>query len=62
MDIELPKDDFNGLTVDSVIQINEIKEIKKSELSNWIPRGIINQLQFAIVKDKLRQFMNDGGK
>ena len=55
-DIELPKDNFNGLNVDSVIQIDKYIELDKTNVSNIIPRGIINQLQLAIVKNKLKEY------
>ncbi|MBR2207493.1 MAG: type II toxin-antitoxin system PemK/MazF family toxin [Synergistaceae bacterium] len=56
-DIEIPKDDFNGLTLDSVIQVNQYIELEKSEISCIVPRGVINPLQLAVVKDRLKQFM-----
>jgi len=57
-DIELPKDEFNGLSVDSVVQANQCVELGKSEITSIIPRGIINPLQFAIIKTKIKEFFN----
>lgn len=55
-DILIPKDDFNGLSVNSVIQIDKIKELSKKELCSVIPRGNINPLQLAIIKQKLSEY------
>ena len=57
-DIELPKDNFNGLSVDSVVQVNQCVKLDKSEIASVIPRGIINPLQLAIIKTKLKEFFN----
>ena len=57
-DIELPKDNFNGLSVDSVVQVNQCVKLDKSEIACVIPRGIINPLQLAIIKTKLKEFFN----
>lgn len=56
-DIELPKDSFNGLSVDSVIQVDKGIKLKKSKLSEMIPRGVINQIQLAIVKERIKEYM-----
>ena len=56
-DIELPVDDFNGLTKPSVIQVNRYQKILKSKLSSIIPRGVINPIQLGIVKDKLKEYL-----
>ena len=58
-DIEIPKDSFNGLTVDSVIQVNMFIELEKTALCTTIPRGVINQLQLAIVKEKLKEYIKE---
>ena len=55
-DIEIPHEDFNGLTVDSVIQVDKLTELNKTELCSIIPRGSINSLQLAIVKQKLEDY------
>ena len=55
-DIEIPKDDFNGLNVDSVIQVDKCIDLEKSEITCLIPRGTINPLQLAVIKNKLKQF------
>ena len=57
-DIEIPQDGFNGLSVDSVVQVDKIVSFKKNELCAVIPRGNINPLQLAIVKDKIKQYRN----
>ena len=56
-DVELPKDNFNGLSVNSVIQIDRGIKQKKSELIDVIPRGIINPIQLAVVKDRLKKYI-----
>ncbi len=56
-DIELPKDAFNGLTVDSVVQADSYIEISKAEIIQITPRGTINPLQIAIVKQKVQEYL-----
>ena len=56
-DIELPIDDFNGLTKPSVIQVDRYQKILKSKLSSIIPRGVINPIQLEIVKRKLKEYL-----
>ena len=57
-DIDIPKDNFNGLSVDSVVQVDKIASFKKNELCAIIPRGNINSVQLAIIKDKIKQYRN----
>ena len=56
-DVEIPSDSFNGLTRPSVIQVDRYERIPKSKLSAIIPRGVINPLQFEIVKRKLKEYI-----
>ena len=56
-DIELPKDAFNGLTVDSVVQADKYMELSNTEIIQIIPRGTINPLQLGIVKQKLQEYL-----
>ena len=56
-DVEIPKTNFNGLSVDSVIQIDKIIEIDKKKLCSIIPRGSLNALQLAIIKERLQEFI-----
>ena len=49
-------DEFNGLSVDSVVQANQCRELEKSKIARIIPRGIINPLQFAIIKTRIKEF------
>ena len=58
-DIELPKDAFNGLTLDSVVQACSCIELSKTELVQITPRGTINPLQLSIVKHKLQEYLAD---
>ena len=58
-DIEIPQDDFNGLTVDSVIQIDKLIELNKTELCSIIPRGAVNPLQLEIIKQKLKDYKKE---
>ncbi|MBQ6909556.1 MAG: type II toxin-antitoxin system PemK/MazF family toxin [Synergistaceae bacterium] len=57
-DIELPQDAFNGLSVDSVVQVDKIRLLNKSELCSIIPRGNINPIQLAIIKGKIKEYKN----
>ncbi|MBR1438512.1 MAG: type II toxin-antitoxin system PemK/MazF family toxin [Synergistaceae bacterium] len=57
-DIEIPVDAFNGLTRPSVIQVDRCVKVSKSKLSAVIPRGVINSLQFEIVKRRLKEYIS----
>ena len=56
-DVKLPKDDFNGLAVNSVIQVDKSQRISKTKLTDIIPSGVINPIQLEIVKQKLKQYL-----
>ena len=56
-DIELPKDAFNGLTVDSVVQADSYIELSKTEIVQITPRGTVNPLQLGIIKEKLKEYL-----
>ena len=56
-DIEIPKDDFNGLAKNSVIQADSYIELDKTELCQVIPRGAINPIQLGIVKQRLEEYL-----
>ena len=56
-DIEIPKDDFNGLSMDSVIQADRVERLKKSKLVDIIPRGTVNAIQLMIVKERMKVYL-----
>lgn len=56
-DIEIPSDSFNGLTKNSVIQVDKCKKIVKAKLSAIIPRGVISALQLEIVKQRIKDYL-----
>ena len=57
-DVLLPKDNFNGLDVDSVIQIDRLQRLDKSKLKHIIPRGNLTALQMMVVGEKFKEFMS----
>ncbi len=56
-DIEIPANDFTGLTKISVVQVNKYAKIPKSKLSSIIPRGVINPMQLGIIKQRLKDYL-----
>ena len=61
-DVEIPKDAFNGLSVNSVIQVDKCVRLKKNELCSIIPRGILNEIQIGIIKMRLREYILTSSK
>lgn len=55
-DVYIPRDQFNGLAVDSFIQVDKVIKLSKEKVCDLIPRGFIRTLQLAVIKDKLREF------
>ena len=58
-DIEIPVDDFNGLSKASVIQVDKYRKVSKLKLSAIIPRGVINELQLGLVKSRLNDYVRE---
>ena len=56
-DVDIPADEFSGLVKPSVIQVNRYMKVSKSKLTTVIPRGAINPMQLAIVKQRLQEYL-----
>ena len=55
-DLLIKRDGFNGLSVDSAVQIDKIHKIPKKNICNIIAKGNINQLQLALIKEKIKEY------
>lgn len=55
-DVPIPKQGQNGLSIDSVVQVDSVRCLSKESLCSVIPRGAINPLQLSLVLDKLKEY------
>lgn len=55
-DVQLPRDRFNGLSVDSFVQVDKAIKLSRDKVCDLIPRGCVNPLQFAVIMEKLKEF------
>ena len=60
-DVAISPDSHNGLSRESVVQVDRTIKIPKSKICDIIPRGCINQLQLALIREKLRAFRESTG-
>lgn len=55
-DVCIKRDQFNGLSVDSFVQVDRVIKLSRDKVCDLIPRGSVGPLQLAVIMEKIREF------